>query len=380
MGYDYNDGDDSPERMWIEDPLALLTDFTLIPRAKMSLEQKMNVITRIVIIVWILLLVVKYRHATVFFLATILVIVILYYSRKRHEIRIQNLLARLDRGQDRHAVRSENPDSSASVFANSGRDFAGDFTRFEAKGANPMPNTFVEKNRDEQKPSAEYAQLKAALKQKKILKRQEKLQKQESKMRKKNQQQEEMVRAAQPPKRDPRRPWPPTVPFSMEVHSGHGEISQEAAHIPDPHHKKPDQHFSNKNQEPRKNAKQPELKHNGHVFEGKRDVKTSNRLDEERQLNLRRAQLGGPRALADSKFHGYQTETFQDEEVEDESELEEEIEEAKPVVTKRTFLPANYDVAQEKTKPVKNDNPKMTRHGAARARRQPKWNDNNEIK
>ena len=413
MPHRYDDNEDSGDRFWVEDPLALLTDFTLIPRAKMSLEQKMNVITRIVIIVWILLLVVKYRHATVFFLATLLVIVLIYYSRKRHEERIERILKRLDRNEDRYETRTENPNSVQASQPPNKESTDGGFTRFEALAGNKMtetleavtarPATFAAKNHDERSVQ-EHRRLKEALKLKKTTKRQEKIQRQqfnlqkaeEKEMRKKNQQ-EELVRSQQPPKRDPRRPWPPTVPFSMEVHSGHGEISQEAAHVPQPHLKHPENHFQDKNEQPRQ-ADRHQLEHNGHTYDGKRDVKSANQLDEQRQLNLRRSQLGGPRPQADSKFHGYHAEAFHDESGEEsdndsasDSYERQEVEIGCPVVVvdvkpvtppiiKRTFLPSNYDAAQDKTPVVRNEGPKMTRHGAARARRVPKWGDNNDIK
>ena len=395
MSRHYDDRDDPGDCFWVEDPLALLTDFTLIPRAKMSLEQKMNIITRIVIVVWILLLVIKYRHATVFFLATLLVIVLIYYSRKRHEDRISRIIAKLSNSTDRYTARSEN--LSKSIDNDEG------FTRFEAMAGNKMPQPvkaeepstrFVEKNRDDQNLLEEHQKLQELLKLKKTMKRQEKIAKREKKaMRKKNQ--EEMVTAQQPAKRDPRRPWPPTVPFSMEVKSGHGGISQEAAHVPQPHNKANDKHFDDKNRNAPPSIERKPAQHN--TYEGKRDVKSSNRqsetdLEEQRKLNLRRSHLGGPHA--DSKFHGYHVEAFQDEsgeESDSQSESErnnyrQEVQSApavideKPAVAKRTFLPSNYDISQDKTAPVKNDNPKMTRHGAARARRVPKWGDDNEVK
>lgn len=353
MSRHHDEDDNSRECFWAEDPLVLVTDFTLIPRAKMSLAEKMNVITRIVIIVWILLLIVKYKHATVFFLATLLIIVLVYYSRKRHEERVQRILERLDHSSERYSVRGENPKTSQWITGNDG---VVEFTRFEAKAGNRMADisaTPSEKSHAVENPAADHERLKDLLTLKKTLKRQEKIEKQERKlqkeenklhrktMRKKNQE-EELVRAQRsekPEKRDPRRPWPPTVPFSMEVKSGH----------------------------PGKGA-----------------------LDEQRQLNLRRSHLGGPRPNADSKFHGYHAEAFQDESGEESDDQEYErqeveaaqevVEPIKPIVTKRTFLPSNYDVAQDKTPAVKNEGPKMTRHGAARARRVPKWNDNNEIK
>jgi hypothetical protein len=406
MGLRDNHDDECLEPFWAEDPVALLTDFSLVPRAKMSLEQKLNVITRIVIIVWILLLIIKYKHATLFLMTSLLVIVLIYYSKRRHETRIRRILKHIDKKSENHRfeARSENPMTSrceSTVLPNNDISCDDGFTRFEAKAGH---GKFPPKNVDESKlvttetmdssEEAEQRRLKVAVKKQKHLNKLKKLQQEEDTLlqrqdhkntkntektiRKKSEEDGSKRNGGEKSrdgkavqggemKRDPRRPWPPVVPFSMEVHASNKHVDQ------------------------------------------------SNSIGEKRTKNLQRSYLGGPNRLADSKFHGYQVEAFQDdesgEEVDDEEssininqaqaqsgdyqntskqqrnivqthkQNHETPEEPKPAaIPKRTFLPANYDGAQDRTPPVKNENPKMTRHGAVRARRLPKWGDDNEVK
>jgi hypothetical protein len=387
MGLRDDTYDECSEPFWVEDPMALLTDFSLVPRAKMSLEQKLNVITRIVIIVWILLLVIKYKHATLFLMTSLLVIVLIYYSKKRHEDRIRRILQHIDKQSSNHRfeARSDNPITSSCedrTFPSNEAVRDGDFMRFEAKAGHGnfqtknLDNTKIQVETMDSSEEAEQQRLKVAVKKQKHLNKLKKLQQEEELLlqkqnqkhtertiRKKNEEDrsnrnggEKLVERSEM-KRDPRRPWPPVVPFSMEVHA-------------------PNKHTDR-----------------------------SNSLDEQRTKNLHRAYQGGPNRLADSKFHGYRIETFQDDDSGEEestsnsrSHVEYEERQSKNIVLnhkqqhetpeepkaatiqRRTFLPANYDGAQDRAPPVKNEGPKMTRHGAARARRVPKWGDDNEVK
>lgn len=91
---------DCRRTFWVEAPLCLLTDFSLIPRADMTLEEKMNTITRIVLVVWILLLIFGHRRANLFLIIALVVIVLLYYARRRRlqQEGIQKLLKALGAG------------------------------------------------------------------------------------------------------------------------------------------------------------------------------------------------------------------------------------------------------------------------------------------
>lgn len=74
-----------PEKFWAKDPLALIQRFDIIPREHMTLEAKLNALTRLVILIFIVLLIIRYRYAAAFLLAALLIILIMYRFQKERE-------------------------------------------------------------------------------------------------------------------------------------------------------------------------------------------------------------------------------------------------------------------------------------------------------
>ena len=79
---------------WLERPSCLFSDFRFIPNRDMTLEEKLNCITRLVILVFIVLLLYgRSREATYFLLIALVVIIALYYIMDKN-------------GQTRHHVHA----------------------------------------------------------------------------------------------------------------------------------------------------------------------------------------------------------------------------------------------------------------------------------
>jgi len=79
-----NDESSVGEKFWLESPLDLVvSDFRIIPRQGLTLEQNMNAITRITVIILVILALIGYKQAGVILLLVLVVIVIIYYREKR---------------------------------------------------------------------------------------------------------------------------------------------------------------------------------------------------------------------------------------------------------------------------------------------------------
>lgn len=76
----FNCDKDCSDRFWLESPECLLRDLNFVPNVDMTLEQRMNTITRLVIVIFIILLVVKAKYAVKFLLVSLVLIIVLYYS------------------------------------------------------------------------------------------------------------------------------------------------------------------------------------------------------------------------------------------------------------------------------------------------------------
>ena len=70
------------ESFWLEKPIVLLKNITLIPKEHMTLEEKMNCVTRLIIFTYLVLHLVGYRQALLFLILSIIFIIILYYLQK----------------------------------------------------------------------------------------------------------------------------------------------------------------------------------------------------------------------------------------------------------------------------------------------------------
>jgi Ca2+/Na+ antiporter len=68
---------------WIEDPCILFSDFEIFPKKDMSLSEKMNALTRLVVIVTIIMYFLKFKYWLVFGALSILLVVVFYSMKKR---------------------------------------------------------------------------------------------------------------------------------------------------------------------------------------------------------------------------------------------------------------------------------------------------------
>jgi len=85
MGFGCNRCGNCSKRFWLESPECLLNSFDLVPRDNMTLEERMNTITRLVIVVFIILLVMKHKHALTFLIISLVIIIIVYYAQRKDE-------------------------------------------------------------------------------------------------------------------------------------------------------------------------------------------------------------------------------------------------------------------------------------------------------
>jgi hypothetical protein len=72
-------------KFWAEDPCVLFTDVKLFPTAEMSLDEKLNAITRLTLIVGGGLYYVKYEHWFVVIVLGLLLVLIIKYSKSKGE-------------------------------------------------------------------------------------------------------------------------------------------------------------------------------------------------------------------------------------------------------------------------------------------------------
>lgn len=70
---------------WIDDPLILLTDFQLVPKADLSFDEKLNTLTRLVIIISVGMFAMEYPQWHMFLLVGLLFILILKIANNRRE-------------------------------------------------------------------------------------------------------------------------------------------------------------------------------------------------------------------------------------------------------------------------------------------------------
>lgn len=76
----------SSTKFWIEDPCILLTDFKIVPTNKMTLEEKMNAMTRLIIILTVVLYFIKFQYWLAFAAISIVSIIIYYASKKEKKV------------------------------------------------------------------------------------------------------------------------------------------------------------------------------------------------------------------------------------------------------------------------------------------------------
>jgi len=67
-------------KFWIEDPCILFTDLVLLPTTNLSRQQKLNALSRLVIIISIVLYMMDYRGWSTFALVSLMILALLNYS------------------------------------------------------------------------------------------------------------------------------------------------------------------------------------------------------------------------------------------------------------------------------------------------------------
>jgi hypothetical protein len=80
------------ERFWLEDPKYLFRDIKIIPKDNMTLEMQMNSLSRLVLYVFLILFLLKYKQCFLFLLLSLFFIIILYYLQKSKMATRENFL------------------------------------------------------------------------------------------------------------------------------------------------------------------------------------------------------------------------------------------------------------------------------------------------
>ena len=93
-------------KFWIEHITNLFCEFTLLPLDGMSLAEQMNALSRLVIIIFLVLLLLGVRFSILFLLLSLLFIIILYYIQKNN----------MERFKAEHYIPSHN--SVKKIYSN----------------------------------------------------------------------------------------------------------------------------------------------------------------------------------------------------------------------------------------------------------------------
>lgn len=400
---------DCRNTFWVEAPLCLLTGIRIRePWEQMTLEERMNNITRVVLVVFVIMMLAKVKHAQTFLIVALLLIIILYYAKRR----------RLDQLASKRSLRKQIVSDSVH-----------------------SPPAIPHINRHHVKAAGQRAPI--------LESREERFMATAGKSAENDPREEDnpevearqQVRGEE--KRNPRRPYPPTVPADLVVKAGNQHPVKTIGKVfnPDPNLTRYVPKFGDRSAPVQPPANVPRYQqgigeirqHSPKPWRAPLDVNPKTRqvdqqptyprkndtdFDEERGKYLNRSFQGGPRSY--SKRQGYQVQEFQDEDYpppkaikqpdDEDSDLEaEDIEEqvllakarrmvadhdarleveqgpviskvANPAVStsrpKKTFLPSNYEVVaavQEIPTPHK-----INAYGAGRRiRKVAKWSDNN---
>lgn len=67
------------DKIWIEEPADLFLNFDLVPNNRMSKEERINCITRIVLLIFLVMYFLKYKYSLQFLFLSLLIILILYF-------------------------------------------------------------------------------------------------------------------------------------------------------------------------------------------------------------------------------------------------------------------------------------------------------------
>lgn len=73
------------QSFWVDDPISLLKDLNPFPNSSMTMNERYNAFTRLVIIITVVMFYMDFQYALQFFLLALLFIIILKYSSKKKE-------------------------------------------------------------------------------------------------------------------------------------------------------------------------------------------------------------------------------------------------------------------------------------------------------
>ena len=100
------------KKFWVENITNLFCDFTILPLDNMKLSEKMNALTRFIILITIILLLINFNHTILFFLVSILFIIILYYIQTKQ---IEKFII-FDKYNKEESIMNNNFDENNSSF------------------------------------------------------------------------------------------------------------------------------------------------------------------------------------------------------------------------------------------------------------------------
>lgn len=94
----------SSTKFWVEDPCILFTDMALFPTKNMTKAEKLNALTRLVIIIAIIMYVMKYEHWFTFLVISVIVIIVLNYSSRPENFEKKEISSDEDKNVEKFSI------------------------------------------------------------------------------------------------------------------------------------------------------------------------------------------------------------------------------------------------------------------------------------
>ena len=75
------------KEFWLKDPFNLISQFNILPKSENSLSKNLNNITRLVLIIFIILVIYKSKYSVSFLAVSVFLIVVIYllFNRKNND-------------------------------------------------------------------------------------------------------------------------------------------------------------------------------------------------------------------------------------------------------------------------------------------------------
>lgn len=70
-----------PERFWLEEPRDLIAKANVLPSHRDSFEEKLNSVTRLIIVITIIMAILNWRHWQIFLVLSLILLVMVYLNR-----------------------------------------------------------------------------------------------------------------------------------------------------------------------------------------------------------------------------------------------------------------------------------------------------------